>query len=287
VGRTGTVVGCFLIEEGVPPSEVLAHLAQLRAETDRSQRVSPETQAQCDFITGWPSDEKVAARDESSVDHLSNAEDQDRFLAEATLKAAKLLERKRESFLERYLEQALVAAISHDASDTLAETTGAGRVRVPNWDRSMGGYDVVISLPGEAKRTLVVETKIDNVDETLWDLFKVIAAQSEGGIERGYLVVAATETKWALTRDCAELFSPSDVSRVWESTEMFERWSDAWANLLEGGSARPLRVPRRVRTRFLARAQIQAYPGYEVRCIGASAVEDGHWIEFDGDWPAI
>jgi len=57
VGRTGTVVGCLLVEDGTPPAEVLERIAEMRAGTDRSQRRSPETEQQREFVRSWrPSD---------------------------------------------------------------------------------------------------------------------------------------------------------------------------------------------------------------------------------------
>lgn len=53
VGRTGTVVGCLLVEEGASAGEVLTRLAGMRAQTQRAHRVSPETAAQRQFVTGW------------------------------------------------------------------------------------------------------------------------------------------------------------------------------------------------------------------------------------------
>jgi hypothetical protein len=54
VGRTGTVAGCFLREEGVPADEVIGRLATLRSDTEKSDRTSPESDEQRDFVTGWP-----------------------------------------------------------------------------------------------------------------------------------------------------------------------------------------------------------------------------------------
>ena len=53
VGRTGTVIGCHLVEEGIPPDEVVAHIAALRRRTQRGRRVSPETDAQRTSVTSW------------------------------------------------------------------------------------------------------------------------------------------------------------------------------------------------------------------------------------------
>lgn len=53
VGRTGTVVGCLLIEDGAPPDDVIARIRLLRAGTNRATRRSPETDAQEQFVLAW------------------------------------------------------------------------------------------------------------------------------------------------------------------------------------------------------------------------------------------
>lgn len=53
VGRTGTVGACHLIEAGHPPELVLERLAAYRAETERADRVSPETAAQRAVVEAW------------------------------------------------------------------------------------------------------------------------------------------------------------------------------------------------------------------------------------------
>ena len=53
VGRTGTLVGCMLIEDGVPADEVIGHIRELRAGTGRARRCSPQTAEQEDFVFAW------------------------------------------------------------------------------------------------------------------------------------------------------------------------------------------------------------------------------------------
>lgn len=52
-GRTGTVIGCLLLEDGTPKSDVFTEIAHLRRFTDRARRVSPETSEQHDFVSDW------------------------------------------------------------------------------------------------------------------------------------------------------------------------------------------------------------------------------------------
>jgi protein tyrosine/serine phosphatase len=54
IGRTGTVVGCFLIRHGLASGEsVLERLAQLRSGIPGAEVASPETEYQIAMVTGW------------------------------------------------------------------------------------------------------------------------------------------------------------------------------------------------------------------------------------------
>jgi protein-tyrosine phosphatase len=54
-GRTGTVVGCFLVEQGLEPSDALAQIAADRSEigSRRGRWSSPETAEQRSFVLEW------------------------------------------------------------------------------------------------------------------------------------------------------------------------------------------------------------------------------------------
>jgi protein-tyrosine phosphatase len=56
-GRTGTVVGCFLIERGEPPVQALSDIAADRRDLHSKRRAwsSPETEEQRQFVLGWRS----------------------------------------------------------------------------------------------------------------------------------------------------------------------------------------------------------------------------------------
>jgi hypothetical protein len=53
VGRTGTVVGCWLVRHGSSGEEALARLAELHGATPNGWRRSPETDAQRAAVLGW------------------------------------------------------------------------------------------------------------------------------------------------------------------------------------------------------------------------------------------
>jgi hypothetical protein len=55
VGRTGTVIGCFLAEMQILSVDtVIPYIAFLKRNTEIKHRNSPETEAQCQFILNWP-----------------------------------------------------------------------------------------------------------------------------------------------------------------------------------------------------------------------------------------
>lgn len=55
VGRTGTVVGCYLIEQNMATIDnVLQTIDYLKRTTPISERNSPETDEQVNFILNWP-----------------------------------------------------------------------------------------------------------------------------------------------------------------------------------------------------------------------------------------
>ena len=55
VGRTGTVVGCWLVRHGHPGDEALHEIAERWKRMEKAYRIprSPETREQCDYVRNW------------------------------------------------------------------------------------------------------------------------------------------------------------------------------------------------------------------------------------------
>ncbi len=53
IGRTGTVVGCYLIEQGTPAAQALHAIERLRRGIPDEWRSSPETNEQRAFVRSW------------------------------------------------------------------------------------------------------------------------------------------------------------------------------------------------------------------------------------------
>jgi protein tyrosine/serine phosphatase len=53
VGRTGTMIGCWLVEQGKTGPEALERIAELRKSTPDGSKRSPETDAQRRYVCEW------------------------------------------------------------------------------------------------------------------------------------------------------------------------------------------------------------------------------------------
>ncbi|MBK8932657.1 MAG: dual specificity protein phosphatase family protein [Chloroflexi bacterium] len=53
IGRTGTVIGCWLVRHGLTGEEALANIAAWRANTPDGHRTSPETNLQRQMVHRW------------------------------------------------------------------------------------------------------------------------------------------------------------------------------------------------------------------------------------------
>jgi hypothetical protein len=52
-GRTGTVVGCWLVRHALDGGDAIAQIAELRRELPGAELASPETAAQCAMVAAW------------------------------------------------------------------------------------------------------------------------------------------------------------------------------------------------------------------------------------------
>ena len=61
IGRTGTVVGCWLVEQGLTGDEALRRIAELRQGIPDSRVRSPESDEQCRYVRQWLQDDRSPA----------------------------------------------------------------------------------------------------------------------------------------------------------------------------------------------------------------------------------
>lgn len=100
-----------------------------------------------------------------------------------------------------------------------AEDVGLEAIPITQgWDPPPGNLDLTVSRTGDDGLWLAAELKLESVNETLWDVFKLTMASTMGGAEAGYLVVTAYERTWARS-ECRILFRPDD--EVWTIRRKF------------------------------------------------------------------
>jgi hypothetical protein len=63
IGRTGTVVGCYLVQHGMSGDQALTQIARLRQEVPDAWVRSPETEAQRRMVRSWQPRAGSAGRD--------------------------------------------------------------------------------------------------------------------------------------------------------------------------------------------------------------------------------
>lgn len=212
----------------------------------------------------------------------------DDLFAAAIPEAAALikLNDERTSFREALIEQALAKELEARG----AHVWLSGHLTLnnpPGWHGPMKKWDMEVTLPETRGASVLVEAKVDDVGDTLWDLFKLASAQRQDWIERAYLAVAATARQWEGTGDCVALFAPEPEVRMWETRELIADYGKAWASLLgpRGGAAKPIQLPAKLRTRFIARGEVGAFPGYELRVIAVEPESgtDTELLELDDE----
>jgi hypothetical protein len=159
------------------------------------------------------------------------------------------------------------------AEDVRCEAT----IPVPNWLPSPGRTDIVIG------KTAANEVKVWELGWCLWDMVKVASLVERGIADHGYLVVVASEEKFARRPGFGELLGdhPEIATR-----DLFTTYRADWLELLRGGSGRPVKLPATMRTTLLARQPLEHKAGWEIRAIKVSVPADAGWVKFVSEaWP--
>ena len=141
--------------------------------------------------------------------------------------------------------------------------------------------------PGNAPR-LAFELKVDDVEWTLWDLYKMVAATETPTCDAAYLACAMSPKHWESNRDCVELFREPDdhegPQSEWHSSFLFRAYAKSWAGLLAGGTGRLIDVAELVYVDWIGRWPMAHYPGYELRAVRVSGMADQR-LRFEAEWP--
>jgi hypothetical protein len=192
------------------------------------------------------------------------------------------------SFLERRLSSAVVHELECVFGRDLVRETRKLQSTLPGWNPPPGPIDVAVVHPDNTPR-LAFELKVDDVEWTLWDLFKMVGITETPGGEAAYLACAMPQPRWAGQRECVELFREPETGdpheTEWHSCFLFREYARSWADLLKGGTGRLTDVSELVFITWLGRWSMANYPGYELRAIRVSGLSGDQRLHFRNDWP--
>lgn len=168
------------------------------------------------------------------------------------------------SFLEKTLRDALAAQLPRAATEqplNLDRGVWAGR---------LGGVDVLYT---HEKMRIGVETKVWDVADSLYDIFKLAAGTQRGTIAIGYCVIAGRTRDWraaSAIRDMSE--APAGVTVEWTTVNVLRDHAQEWARIWRRTAIRPTEIPDRMRTLTGEPIPMPQVPDHQIRLIGVQAI---------------
>jgi hypothetical protein len=164
--------------------------------------------------------------------------------------------------------QLAIAGVSADPDRDAEQLTPSSG----DWDPPPGKVDVhPRDIDGSAGSLFLAELKLDNVNESLWDAFKLawVATTLRTGAQ--YLACAASDRRWSDPSGGGELF-PVVGSRVAQSFDLIRDCHKKWCGQWRRDHATPHRVPSSLETvAVLSGHRPRSYPQLELRIVRVAA----------------
>jgi hypothetical protein len=177
---------------------------------------------------------------------------------------------------------AIWLAESSDHAAVITDEGTLGGLHIRDWSPQPGGIDLYVEDDGGPMA--VIELKIYSVDQVLWDIYKLLAADLPDSVRR-YVVAAAPAKRFTHKTQGGALFTTDSPPWIEYTARMLNRWAKAWENLLAGGPARPQSAPNRITIQPTFSAPMRNVPGYELRAIEVRPAEFAMPIPFRDGWP--
>jgi hypothetical protein len=141
-----------------------------------------------------------------------------------------------------------------------------------DWDPAPGKVDLhPRDAEGPAGSLFVAELKLENINESLWDAFKLLWIAEALDVGPPYIACAAHEAHWANPSWGSELF-PVDGSRNAASRDLIVACREKWCWQWRHDTAKPIRVPASIQTvPVLGGHRPAHYPHLELRIVRIAA----------------
>lgn len=266
-GRTGTVVGCWLVRHGLVPKAALAQIGKLRVGVpDADWMPSPETSGQVRLVERWLRDDGEAA--------LTHA-------LGVAAPALGVLAAHHELGEIRDLHPQVVAALQALLRKGVWPNA---KVAVRGWHH-VGHVDVAVrDRDNEEDLLLAAELKWGKPDEAVWDVFKMALLANEPNVAATFLV-GGLSSKQVEGGFCADLLDNARHSTVELCARRYSTGAKryVWDWMLEGGwDHYPEAVPAEIATRLVTRQSIDGGAA-EVRVV--RVLPSDTEIPFVDGWP--
>lgn len=268
-GRTGTVMGSWLVRHGSTGEAALEQIAELRREVpDADWMASPETSGQRRFVLEWARHDADAALTHAIptiVAGLENRAEQEGVAALGETKD---------------LQPAVVGALRKTFGEQVWPNA---KTAIPNWEK-VGNVDVTVRDSATAGGLLAaIELKWGKLDEGVWDLFKMALLSTRPDVAATYLLTGAMQAVWD-KGFCTTLFETGEHGAVELCSLRYPTGSKrlVWDWMLAGGHDRfPDFVPPEITTRVVASANVGA--AAHLRVVRITAGSGG--VPFVDGWP--
>ena len=140
----------------------------------------------------------------------------------------------------------------------------------------LGAVDIVYQ-PGNSSLPVGVETKVWDLADSLYDLFKLAAATQEGALAAGYVVIAAQARDWqppSVIRDMS--VTPPGMLIDWQTDDLLRSDSRNWSRIWRRTAVQPKALPARFRTLAAMPVAMPLVTDHEIRLVGVQAVGPEH-----------
>jgi hypothetical protein len=168
------------------------------------------------------------------------------------------------SFLERTLRDAL--------ADRLPAARTEHRVSLSDWAGRLGGVDIVYQ-PASTRLPVGVETKVWDVADSLYDVFKLAAGTQEQSLAAGFVVVAGRARDWLAPSVVGSMsVAKSKAPIEWDTEDLLRNDIGTWSRIWGRASVLPRALPSRFQVLSTAPVAMPRVPGHEIRLIGVQAL---------------
>jgi len=118
-----------------------------------------------------------------------------------------------------------------------------------------------------------VETKVWDVADSLYDVFKLAAGAQRGTIAIGYCVIAGRTRDWRAPTAIREMSQTHAGTTVeWATADALRDHAAEWARIWNRTAIRPTEIPARLRTVAGEPIPMLQVPDHQIRIIGVQAI---------------